>query len=139
MKTQRAPSLRSGFRLRAPATLTPASRLNLDLSSLALLVRTALGMTDENPKGSLAALGMTARKKARIVSSRAERKRGRGTLRFRTTGLPSPARPPEFFAARQALHPALVHRRALPQPPRVLLYRQICRWLRGVPGRNRQC
>src|SRR5581483_8478285 len=60
MKTQRAPSLRSGFRLRAPATLTPARRLNLDLSSLALLDRTALGMTDQNPKGSLAALGISA-------------------------------------------------------------------------------
>src|SRR5581483_4521455 len=60
MKTQRAPSLRSGFRLRAPATLTPARRLSLDLSSLALLDRTALGMTDQNPKGSLAALGISA-------------------------------------------------------------------------------
>ncbi len=30
----RAPSLRSGFRLRTPASLTPASRLNFDSPSL---------------------------------------------------------------------------------------------------------
>src|SRR5581483_6314592 len=75
---------------------------SLDLSSLALLDRTALGMTDENPKGSLAALGISAagsryahaRKtpQPRLVLTRFARSDGARDDRSKPKGLPRCAR-----------------------------------------------